>query len=267
MISNSKFNSITVVSIYGHSDGSEAIPALVKSFLELPGSSAMLISLAKPAHLPPEVQWKKILSMNYRQYSLFVMFCLHNFIETEFCLIVQQDGWVINGKNFQNIFFEFDYIGAPCNWGILDNKLVKFNTLDFRTNATLIQNGGFSLRSRKYLRAPSLLGAIYLFNENTIMQNEDIQLTGIYKNLLTDNGIKFAPYDVAKKFSFEYAIPNYHDDVCFENIVGIHGQTRKLIDQSTIYTTPEAYNLYREKELLNFLENKLNYRIVTNISI
>ena len=117
------FGPITIVAIHGHNDGSKAIPALMKSLEELPGSHGLLISLSKPKMLPSSIQWVKVLPMDYRQYSLFVMFSLHHFIESEFCLIVQEDGWVINGANWSASFFEYDYIGAPCHAACIGTKL------------------------------------------------------------------------------------------------------------------------------------------------
>lgn len=49
-------NPIIIVAIHGHNDGSKAIPALMKSLEELPGSHGLLISLSKPKMLPSSIQ-------------------------------------------------------------------------------------------------------------------------------------------------------------------------------------------------------------------
>ena len=36
---------LTIVSVYGHNNGASAIPSIVKSMKELPGSKGLLISL------------------------------------------------------------------------------------------------------------------------------------------------------------------------------------------------------------------------------
>ena len=46
------FDPITIVAIHGHNDGSKAIPALMKSLEELPGSHGILISLVRPEKFP-----------------------------------------------------------------------------------------------------------------------------------------------------------------------------------------------------------------------
>ena len=261
------FDSLTIVAIYGHTDGQESIPAIRKSLAELSGSRGLLISIKEPTGLPSNIKWQKILPMDYRGYSLFLMFCLHNFINSEYCLIVQHDGWIINGKNWSDKFFEYDYIGAPCHAAFVGNQLIPSYQWVGNSAAIVIQNGGVSLRSKKYLEAPSHLGALYYFTEVAVLQNEDVQLTGIFKTILEESGIRFAPEKIAKNFSLEYAGPNYHDDVLFENLVGIHGNTRKLVSDDTIIITMpknEVVKIYREQELLAFLEHGLGYKIQFN---
>src|SRR5476651_2455270 len=114
-------DTLTIVAIYGHNDGSAAIPALAHSMRELPGARGLLISIAKPADLPADIAWKPVLPMDHRQYSLFVMYCLTHFIDTDFALIVQDDGWVVNGNNWRDEYLNYDYIGAPGHAAIVDN--------------------------------------------------------------------------------------------------------------------------------------------------
>ena len=60
-------NSLTVVSIYGHNDGASAIPAILKSMEELPGSIGLLLSSAKPENLPDQIEWHQIGYLGYQQ--------------------------------------------------------------------------------------------------------------------------------------------------------------------------------------------------------
>ena len=128
----------------------------------------------------------------------------------------------------------------------------------------MIQNGGFSLRSKKFLRAPSCHGALYYFSEEQVLQNEDVQLTGIYRPQLEKLGIKFAPNGLAKQFSVEYLGPIFHDDINLSSLLGVHGQTRKLVEENTIQITvpkDQLKNIHREEELLNYLSSDLHYNI------
>lgn len=258
---------LTIISIAGHSDGRESLPAIERSMNSLKGSKGLLISAIKPNSLPHGIEWVKILPLDYRLYSLFLMFSLHHFINTEFCLIVQPDGWVINEKNWDEDFLNYDYIGAPCHAAFIDNEFIqnyKWVT-NYSCDIKIIQNGGFSLRSKKLLESPSKFGALYHFTDIAVFQNEDVQLTGIFRTQLEELGVNFAPISLAKKFSIEYAGPHFHDDVSFINLFGIHGKTRKLINKDTIEITCteiEIDNIYREKELLEFLSDNLEYKII-----
>ena len=249
---------LTIVAVYGHNDGASAIPALTESMFQLPGSKGLLLSVGKPANLPADIEWKQILPMNYRQYSLFMMFSLQHHIETDYCLTVQDDGWVLNGKNWDDRFFDYDYVGAPCHAAIVDNRLVTGYQWVNLANPIVIQNGGFSLRSQKYLKAASASGALYHFSDEAVLQNEDVQLTGIWRDQLEKQGIKFAPESLAKQFSIEFLGPKFHDDLNFDGLFGIHGRVRKLIQPRVVnylLTEHEATKIYREYHVIQFLRS------------
>ena len=79
----------------------------------------------------------------YLDVSLYAKFCveeLHKHIDTEYCLLVQSDGFIINTDYWTDEFLQYDYIGAP--WPHHDHA---------------VGNGGFCLRSKKFLQASSKL--------------------------------------------------------------------------------------------------------------
>ncbi len=250
---------LTVVAIYGHNSGESAIPALERSLAELPGAQGLLISPRRPSSLPKHIRHKKCHKMTYRQYSLFVMYSLHMYIKTEFCLIVQDDGWVLNGENFTEDYYQYDYIGAPAHAGMVGNHYhVQFDWQHF-PDALVVQNGGFSLRSRKLLRQLAKSGIIWHPFDAEPFCNEDVQLCTWLRPKLEKHGIKFAPVEVAKQFSMEYAGQGFHDDLDFSKLVGHHGPTRKLLSYNYVKITKplsEVSNYYREMEFLDFLREK-----------
>jgi hypothetical protein len=71
-------------------------------------------------------------------YSHFMLHDLLEHVSTDFALVVQWDGFVINPAMWQDEFLSWDYIGAP--WP------------QFRDGHD-VGNGGFSLRSRRLLEA------------------------------------------------------------------------------------------------------------------
>lgn len=133
-------------------------------------------------------------------YSEFMLFELNKHIKTEYCLVIQYDGYVINPQAWNNEWLNYDYIGAP--WWY---------------NERNIGNGGFSLRSKK------LLDTIpYFVMENSKTHPEDNFICRQIGKELNQAGIKFAPEFIAKDFSFE---PNGKYDIKDFNYqtFGFHG--------------------------------------------
>lgn len=69
------------------------------------------------------------------EYSSFMIKELNQYVKTEYVLVIQYDGFILNPDAWTDEFIQYDYIGAP--WWYDDGKNVG--------------NGGFSLRSRKLL--------------------------------------------------------------------------------------------------------------------
>ena len=237
-----KHDYLTVVSVYGHNDGSSSIPSLLKSTAALPGSRGLLLSINKPISLPEHIAWKKIPALTYQQYSLFMIYCLASFIETDFTLCVQSDSWVLNENAWIDDFLEYDYIGAPTEIGLIEAR--HETDPGFRLGGMLLRaegewlkednpigvfNGGFSLRSKKFLNAPREMGLPYVFDDNSIRQNEDLQLCLFMRSQLMAFGIKFPPINVAKNFAFEHYLPDLHSSFELEGYFGIHGSYMRLV--------------------------------------
>ena len=113
-------------------------------------------------------------------YSHFMVKQLNDYVDTDFVLIIQYDGFVLNPEQWSSEFLNFDFIGAPTKWGI--------------------GNGGFSLRSKKLLEI--------LANDAHIekVHPEDLSICKVYKPYLERKGIKFATSEIAHDFSIENGI-------------------------------------------------------------
>ena len=94
-------------------------------------------------------------------------------------------------------YIKTDYIGAP--WYLQPWELDK-----------TVGNGGFSLRSRKFLAASARL------DYSGFEEPEDVFLCRSSDKILKQNGIKFAPHDLAYKFSVE--------DMPYKGQFGFHGK-------------------------------------------
>ncbi len=167
---------------------------------EISFSSCKLLSSIPSTH-PSVVYIKHIGSIE--EYSQFVMKELANFVDTSHVLLIQYDGFILNPTAWTKEFLEYDYIGAP--WWYADGKDVG--------------NGGFSLRSKKLLD--------FLSNDTriTLTNPEDFHIGRTYRPLLEQQGIRFAPEELAKKFSIEGISKNKqpHSNNVWTCEFGFHG--------------------------------------------
>lgn len=162
-----------------------ALESLILSSKHLAFDEVLLLSDTKPLGVPPHitfVQIPKILSTG--EYSNFVLTKLHKYIKSDYCMLVQGDGYIHNPHLWCDSFKEWDYIGAP--WP---------KTLWFVDDKTRVGNGGVSLRSKRLLRETS-----YYSN---VTMNEDHFICQIIRDKLANNNIRIAPLEVAKRFSLE----------------------------------------------------------------
>jgi Protein of unknown function (DUF5672) len=118
-------------------------------------------------------------------YSRFCLRTMPLRVETEFALVVQWDGYVVDPGAWASAFRKYDYIGAviPEDGGIV------------------VGNGGFSLRSRKLLDALPRLPLVPGVAEDWVISRV------FRKSLENDFGIRFAPAALAERFSYEVKPP------------------------------------------------------------
>ena len=248
-------NNLTIVSVYGHNDGASAIPAIQKSVRELSGSQGMLLSISKPENLPDDIIWHRIGFLDYMMYSVFIMHSLYAFIDTDYCLIVQDDSWVLNGANFKPEYYEYDYLGGACHAAMVGNQLLLQGTWHDKFPRTIVQNGGFSLRSKRFLEAPNKLGIVHNHAQDIHLWNEDVQLSCLKRHIFAELGMKYASEKTIRDFSIENVIPTFHDDFDFGRLVGCHSTSRKLVSDTHILVNPICVTSHREPDFLSFLQS------------
>ena len=121
-------------------------------------------------------------------YSQFVLKQLGAHVNTDYALVVQWDGFIIDGNAWADEFWNYDYIGAK--W--------PHESGDFR-----VGNGGFSLRSKRLLNA--LTRPEFTLNGD---ENEDTAICIRHREMLeTKYGIAFADERVADRFAFDVGRP------------------------------------------------------------
>jgi len=157
-----------------------------------------------------DIQWgavKLITEYNLTtldEYSKAMIYNLRNHIDTDYCVTIQDDGFIINPDSWRNEFFNYDYIGAP--WP-LPNDDFSYRTPD--GEVIRVGNGAVSLRSKKLLNLPYELE--FAWRQYFGNGNEDGFLCCHNRRILQHFGIKFAPIEVAKWFSREHEIIENQD--------------------------------------------------------
>lgn len=127
--------------------------------------------------------------LDKKDYSQFILKEIVDYVDTEFMLIFQFDGFVLNASAWMPQFLMYDMVGA--SWKFRPEK---------RT-----ANGGFSLRSRKMMKAIQEDPKIFLRNDHIITNfAEDHVLFYIYREYLEEkHKIYIAPENICDWFSIE----------------------------------------------------------------
>lgn len=164
-------------------------------------------------------------------YSNFVIHELGKHVRTDFVLIVQYDGMVINGQAWDDAFFGYDYIGSK----IYLNDDAQAGGL--RENF-VVGNGGFSLRSRKLMDA--LRQAPFdQYDAHRSAWAEDLAIcVHFHERLEREHGIRIAPGDIADRFSVDASLPGA-DTFGYHNIV----QTARLVDHDFVADAPPGQRI------------------------
>lgn len=130
-----------------------------------------------------------------------MIYRLNDYIDTDFVLVVQYDGFILNPDAWTDDYLKYDYIGAP--W--------------WENDGWIVGNGGFSLRSKKLLEI--LASGKYQLTDD---DPEDWFIGVTIRKELEEEGIKFAPVELAKQFGFEM---NEKEGVMWDGQFGFHGLT------------------------------------------
>lgn len=173
-----------------------------------------LLSSSEPKKKYSDINYIKIDDMDIMGYNKLIIEDLYKYFETSHCLIVQSDSFVVDSDLWNDDFLKFDYIGAPWSDEIKVNKNL---TLDVKKNP--VGNGGFSIRSNKLAEITSKI------NYNSLefpLKSEDILICHYLYEKMLEQGIRFAPAELAAKFSIENINHLYGQDV--SSVFGFHGK-------------------------------------------
>jgi len=133
-------------------------------------------------------------------YSKFAISKLANYVQTPHVLIIQYDGFILNPSAWTDEYLDYDYIGAPLK--IVDWSIRTFNLNESTKGSQVVGNGGFCLRSKKLL---TLLSEMSANKQLPQYHPEDIVICIKIREKLEAQGIRFAPVELAERFSFEHS--------------------------------------------------------------
>ena len=122
----------------------------------------------------------------YQQAMHWEMGRFADYFDTSHALICTHDGFISSPHLWQDSWLEYDMVGAP--WPAFWNV------------GHRVGNTGFTLQSQKFLQMAAKAEALWKGEAG------DVFLCRTMEQGFRDNGIKYAPVDVAAAFSWEHYI-------------------------------------------------------------
>jgi glycosyltransferase involved in cell wall biosynthesis len=178
----------------------ETLQALMYSCREIEFGAVKLLSHFTPYGMDGKVEFVRIEKIkDIDEWSYKIVYELHQYIETDFALLVHADGFVVNPSAWRDEFLNYDYIGAP--WPLPKDD---FSYRDINGEIVRVGNS-VSLRSKRLLELPKKLQ--FPWEPDHGYFNEDGFVCVKNKHIFEANGIRFSPLDVAKYFSHDAMIP------------------------------------------------------------
>jgi hypothetical protein len=182
----------------------------------------------------PEAGWIECHNNSVADRDRVLWHIVPQHVRTSHYLTVQWDGWVVDAGLWESEFLSYDYIGAPWPW---------------HESGRRVGNGGFSLRS-------ACLGRFLAEHqqEYPIEHPEDEALCRLHRARLEREGFRWAPEDVAARFSLE------HGDI--RPTFGFHDCRNfpRLLDREAIAKRLAAANDYvRQKDEWRGMMGELSF--------
>jgi hypothetical protein len=190
---------VTLVAVDGTMNPGATEDTLARASAQVTFGRVLFLSPTR-SNTRPELyqrcEWVEIPPTTLKGYNQFCLSELHKYISTSHCLSMQSDSRIVNPAAWDDRWLENDYIGAPWPPG--------HSGTDYR-----VGNSGFCLRSLALLRATAPLpNDSYVWRGKTKPSSRDDVITCVmYRPHLESLGLRFAPVDVAARFSFESVTP------------------------------------------------------------
>ena len=164
--------------------------ALLDTLELIEPAQTLWISDADPPGMPNwnnDICWVDIKPfVTIQEYCEFLWYDLPYLVHTKFFLNIQWDGWVMDPTMWDGAYLNYDFIGAP--WWYDDGLNV---------------GNGTGVRSTKLMRFLGEHSALL-----PVYGKEDKLLGRVYRPILEHQGFRWAPKQLASKFSLECTRPS-----------------------------------------------------------
>ncbi len=175
----------------------ETIQAMLYSMREIEYGDVVLITHEKPAGLPDCIRYAYIEQLKcIDDFNYDILYRLHRYIQTKFCLLVHYDGYVVNPKSWKKEFLDYDYIGSPWE---------KREELKNDRGEYYRVGNSVSIRSKRLLEFPEKYGISWEDWKGS--RNEDTFLCVYFRKMLEEQGMRIAPFELALYFGRETTLP------------------------------------------------------------
>ena len=180
-------------------------------------SAVKLLSHIKPDSFPDWAEFVQIQNLaTMDDYNWFCITELHKHIQTPLSLVTQTDGFIIHPEFWSDAFLDYDYIGAVWPSHIRGMR-----------QGQPVGNSGFCMRSKRLLEATSQIAARVGKPRRC---KDDLFACATHYPELVEMGMKFAPVEIASRFSFEMPVAGL--SLTERDTFGFHGKrtpgTREL---------------------------------------
>ncbi len=177
-----------------------AADALIYSMKGIEYGAVKLVSDYRPSNLPDNIEWQQVHKMSsIDDWNHEAFYNLWKYFDTEYVLFIHPDGFVVNPQCWRDEFLQYDYIGPP--WDIACAKAIQGG----REQELVRVGNSVSIRSRKLCKIPSEIGIPWRRYNNDY--NEDTQISAHNRHIFLEQGIKYAPLELAVEFGREGDMP------------------------------------------------------------
>lgn len=159
-----------------------------------------LVSPYRPFNLPDYIQWEHVHSfLSINEWNHYVVYNLTDHVDTNYCILVHNDGFIVNPESWNPDFLNYDYCGSP--WSLQCAIAIQGG----REQPLQRVGNSVSIRSKKLLELPSKINLEWKqFNDDS---NEDTFLSCHNWKVMQEHDIKIAPLELAFEWGREEDLP------------------------------------------------------------